>query len=348
VPTVLYYGGNLLPHVEAQAVYYGSGWTGNSMTTTVDASLKDLVSGAYMDALTNAGYNVGRGTTTAGKVDNIALSSTITDASIQARLLADIKSGLLAAPDANRLYVVYVQPNVAINLGAGQGTTQQGILGYHGAFAGPNGATIRYAVVAYPGGTVHNSSLGTSAIDQLTDVASHEVAESTTDPDVNYAKLGWYDSALGEIGDITENNPNANVRLDGYLVQEVAGKNDNLLSVFNTTPPSTPPSSPPSSTTATTTTISAGPVHYSWWSPPTVTLTIVVTPGSGSVAPDGSIDLIYNGQVLGSGTLHVVNGVDVVTFNVQFFAHGSYTFTAHYRGSTSFAGSTSSSVTVNV
>jgi len=46
--------------------------------------------------------------------------------------------------------------------GQRSGHDQQGILGYHGAFAGPNGSTIRYAVVAYPGGTVGNSSMRTA------------------------------------------------------------------------------------------------------------------------------------------------------------------------------------------
>src|SRR5262249_45511185 len=153
---------------------------------SLDAYLAYLTKSPYMSALTSAGYNVGTGSATAGKIDSTALKagSTITDASIQSRLAADIRSGLLAAPDANRLYVVFVQPNVAVNLGGGQGTTTQGILGYHGAF-GLNGTAIRYAVIAYPGGTVHNSSLGTSALDQLTDVSSHEIAEAATDPDVN-------------------------------------------------------------------------------------------------------------------------------------------------------------------
>src|SRR5947209_2523441 len=151
-----------------------------------------------MDALTSAGYGDGRGSASNGIADPISISSgsTITDATLQARLKADITSGLLPAVDANRVYVVYVQPNVAVNLGGGQGTTQQGILGYHGAFAGPNGATIRYAVIAYPGGTVRNSSLGTGTQDQLTAVTSHELAEAVTDPDVNYRQLGWYDNRL--------------------------------------------------------------------------------------------------------------------------------------------------------
>jgi hypothetical protein len=272
----------------------------------------------------------------------------ISDASIQARLEADIKSGLVQAPDANRLYVIYVEPNVAVNLGGGQGTTQQGILGYHGAFAGSTAsgaaAVIRYAVVAYPGGTVGNSSLGTTAIDQLTDVTSHELAEAVTDPDVNFAKLGWYDPQRGEIGDIEENNPNAFVRLDGYLVQEVATRNDQFL-VLSTTPTPTPP---PSSTTATMMTLTAGPVQYHWFSPPTVTLTIQVRPGSGTVLPSGTVELISNGQVLGTATLHLVNGIETATFTVQLYSFGSYAFTAAYLGSNSFQGSTSNAVNVTV
>src|SRR5207302_6263995 len=174
---------------------------------------------------------VGTGTATAGYVDaatSVTANSVISDSFIQNAVLNNINQNHLQSPDANTLYIVYVEPNVAVNLGAGQGTTQRGVLGYHGAFAGPNGSTIRYAVIAYPGGSIGNSSLGTSAQDQLTAVTSHELAEAVTDPDVNYARLGWYDPQRGEIGDVTENNPNALVRVDGYLVQEVADKNDQL------------------------------------------------------------------------------------------------------------------------
>lgn len=353
VPTVNYYGGNLLQHVEAQALFLGSDWStvsaNTAETATLNSSLTSLTGGAYMDALTRAGYGVGRGTATAGVIDNTHYTSgsLITDASIQAKIQADINSGLLQRPDANRLYVVYIDPSVAVNLGFGQGTTQQGILGYHGAFAGRdaagNFATIRYAVIVSPGGAAHNSSLGTSTIDQLTAVTSHEVAEAVTDPDVNYAQLGWYDPQRGEIGDITENNPNALVRLNGYLIQEVADRNDQLLSINTTT--TTPP---PAGTVATTTTLTAGPVHYSRFRYPTVTLTVRVHPASGTVQPGGLIELIYDGQVLGVGRLRVVNGVATVSFAVQFYSPGSYTFTTQYMGAAGFQGSTSNSVTVNV
>ncbi len=355
VPSVNYYGGNLLTHVEAQAVYYGSEWAtpvaSQPTPAAIDQSLGDLVGGAYMDALTRAGYGVGRGTASAGVVDRtpLASGSTVTDASIQARLQADIKSGMLQAPDANRLYVVYVQPNVAVNLGAGQGTTQQGILGYHGAFGGTDAAgnpvTIRYAVVAYPGGSAGNSSLGGAPVDQLTAVASHEVAEAVTDPDVNYGRLGWYDPQRGEIGDITENNPAALVRLDGYLVQEVADRNDQLLSV---SPPVVPPPPPSPGTGATTTTITASPVHYSWFSA-SVVLTVTVRSATGAAVPaGGTVELLYNGAVLATGTVRVVNGVSQVSFAVRFGYYGNYAFSAQYLGGGAYLPSTSSGTTVTV
>jgi hypothetical protein len=83
------------------------------------------------------------------------------------------------------------------------------------------------------GGAAGNSVLpeATSALDQLTAVTSHELAEAATDPDinsnVNNGRLGWFDRQRGEIGGIEENNPSAFVRLDGKLVQESATRMTN-------------------------------------------------------------------------------------------------------------------------
>ena len=349
VPTVSFFGGNVLPHVQAQAVFLGhefSSAPANAETATLNAFLKDITSGAYLQALGRAGYGVGPGSAVAGAVDNtsIAAGSTISDAFIRTRLQADVSSGLLQAPNANTLYVVYVQPDVAVNLGGGQGTTQQGILGYHTAFVGANGAAIRYAVVVSPGGPAGNSVLpeARSAIDQLTAVTSHEVAEAVTDPDVNSnvngGRLGWFDPQRGEIGDIEENNPNALVLLDGFLVQEVADRNDQLLSIVT----------PPSNLIGTTTTLSGHVNPQSPNSPPTVTFTAIIRPASGTVAPSGTVDLIVNGRLLGRATVIVVNGVAEATFTVAFFGRGSFTFDAQYEGSSVFQGSTSNALTVTV
>jgi hypothetical protein len=354
VPTVSFFGGNLLTQVQAQALYLGNEFSSapaSTETATLDAFLKDLTGGPYLQALARAGYGVGPGSAVAGAVDPTALTvgSTISDAFIRARLQADITSGLLQAPTANTLYVVYVEPDVAVNLGFGHGTTQQGILGYHTAFVGAGGAPIRYAVVVSPRGAAGNSALpeAATAIDQLTAVTSHELAEAVTDPDinsnVNHGRLGWFDPQRGEIGDIEENNPNAFVRLNGHLVQEVGDRNDQLLSIF-----AAPPTTPPSGLIGTTTPLQGHVNRHSRFSPPTVTFTAVISPASGAALPGGTVNLLVNGSVLGSATVRVVNGVAEATFTVEFFGPGSFTFSAQYVGSSQFQGSTSNTVTVNV
>src|SRR5262249_4843878 len=75
----------------------------------------------------------------------------------------------------------------------------------------------------------------TSDLDEMTSVTSHELAESVTDPDVNYKTLGWYDDVNNiEIGDILNETvadvPNNNVRMgpNGYFMQRVYDQTVNL------------------------------------------------------------------------------------------------------------------------
>ena len=246
--TVTYHGGGVLANVEAQAVYLGGDWQTNSSLQTqtgqFDQFLSTIVSGQYMDMLTNAGYGVGRGTARAGAIDNISLNKTagITDASIQQDIQAMINAKQLQTPDANRLYVVYVEPGVVVHDGADSSATT--FLGYHGAFAGRTAsgtaADIRYAVIPYPGGvnpSPHSQGFATS-FDEQTTVSSHEIAEAVTDPNVNYKNLGWYDDQLnGEIGDLTD----ATVVFNGYLVQKVVNKNDQPIAPGNVTTTLTAP-----------------------------------------------------------------------------------------------------------
>ena len=254
--TVTFHGGAVLKSVETQAVYLGSDWQNTSSLTTqtaqFDTYLNTLVSGQYMDMLTNAGYGVGRGTSTTGSIDNISLSKTsgITDASIQSDIQAMITSHQLQAPDANRLYVVFVEPGVVVYDGSSSSTNT--FLGYHGAFGGKTAsgaaADIHYAVLPYPGGVNPSpSSQGfSSAFDELTAVTSHEVAEAVTDPNVNYKALGWYDDQKnGEIGDLTRQT----VVWSGYLVQDVVNQNDQVISPTSTTPPTPTPLTAPTNVT---------------------------------------------------------------------------------------------------
>jgi hypothetical protein len=262
--TVTYQGGALLAHVEAQAVYLGSEWSSNAslqaQAKATDQFLATLVNSPYMDMLNNAGYGVGRGTASAGAIDNISINQSValTDAQIQSDLGTMITAGQVQAPDANRLYMVYVEPGVVVKMGGA--TSMNSFLGYHGAF-GFGGADIRYAVMPAPG--TPNPSPGSqgfgSAFDELTSVSSHELAEGATDPNVNYKTLGWYDFQLnGEIADLTRQTSTI-TGASGvqYVVQDVVDPNDQVISPGTSQPTPTPTPTPTPSLTAPTVQVSA-------------------------------------------------------------------------------------------
>jgi hypothetical protein len=228
VPTITYHGGALLPHVEVQALYLGSDWAASpaylSQANFLEGFLNNIVHSSYMDMLTNAGYGVGRGSFNPGTIAlaNINKNFFLTDGMIRNELQRDIFYGSLISPDANRLYVVFVEDNVAVMNPEGENSIRD-FLGYHTAFAGYDAfgrfADIRYAIIPYHGGWMGNAQVeGLSTVDSMTEAASHEITEAMTDPDVNYKRLGWYDDQLnGENGDIVNQQY---VYLNGYAVQK--------------------------------------------------------------------------------------------------------------------------------
>jgi hypothetical protein len=233
VPTVTYHGGALLPHVEVQGMYLGSDWYNYSTYYNQTAQFENfnryLPQSSYMDLLTQLGYGVGRGSTSAGTIDTVALNKNyyLTDSGIRGEIQRFINAGYLQQPDANRLYVVYVEPGVAIlNDHAGNSTSVRDFTGYHGAFygrtAGGYAADIHYAVIAYAGG-FNASYPGLTPLGSMTLTASHEIAEAATDPNVNYRAPGWYDDYYNaEIGDINRYE----ALLNGYAVQSLINKYD--------------------------------------------------------------------------------------------------------------------------
>jgi hypothetical protein len=208
VQTVTNHGGALLQNVEVQALYIGSDWNSSASMqnnrTYLENYLKDIVNSSYMDMLSNAGYEVMRGSFDPGFTDPYPVNKTagLTDANIRWFIEGDLLFGL-KAPDVNRLYVVFVEDNVAVTNNQGTSSTdpKNGMLGYHTAFSAPDwtgygGKDIRYAVVPFPGGSVKNNQVpGLSTLNSLTLTTSHELAEAVTDPDVAYKTKGWYDDA---------------------------------------------------------------------------------------------------------------------------------------------------------
>jgi hypothetical protein len=79
-----------------------------------------------------------------------------------------------------------------------------------------------------------------------------------------------------------------------------------------------------------------------------VNLKITVTPASGTALPGGSIQIFANGRLLGSATLHIVNGVETASVTLYVYQSGIYNISAGYAGSSSFASSTSNTLPITV
>jgi hypothetical protein len=225
VPAIDYHGGPLLQTVEVQGVYLGDQWYANptlyNQTGYLEGFLGTIVNSSYMDMLSNAGYRVGRGSATGGLIASAALAdgSTLDDSTIQSLLSGGVQNGSLQYPDANRLYVVFVEPSVEVTNGSQD--SAHNFASYHNAFAGPNGTTIRYAVVPYPGGSTNNlkGNPNLGDLQDMTMVASHEIAEGATDPDGGYGTAGWYGAFGFEIADYFAGQT---VYVNGYAMQRIA------------------------------------------------------------------------------------------------------------------------------
>jgi hypothetical protein len=280
-PAVTYHGVGVLSQVEVQPLYLGSDWQTNptllAQTTQFNAYLNTLVKGSYMDMLTNAYGSrtvdslgnvvppgtaggtvtppIGRGTTSPIDLDQLSIDKTqiLTDSQIQDEIRHQINDGRLqspfnsALPDGNRLYVVFVEPGVAVSMGNDNSIYE--FIGYHNdlTYLKPIvslPANVNYAVIPYSGssvlGTAHNGILaGFDAFDSMTEVVSHELAESVTDPTINSVGFGWYDAPYGEahhgeneVGDIVSGQT---VYLNGYAVQRIADQNDQAMTPMGAT-----------------------------------------------------------------------------------------------------------------
>jgi MYXO-CTERM domain-containing protein len=187
-----------------------------------------------LDYAGNQGTNqhIGHGTATKAIVITPSLTSTsITDAQIQSELQSQITAGHLPAPDGNTYYAIAFPAGLSISLPDGNGgtaTSCQQFCAYHGTIS-HTPTNIMYGVL--PNVTTDGCQLGCGAnangIDNVTEVASHELVEATTDAAVGLATnnappLAWYDpqGQDGEIGDIC-NGTSGSISVGGtsYVVQ---------------------------------------------------------------------------------------------------------------------------------
>ncbi len=240
--TLSYFGGPVVKNIKVIQVLYGSGtyqsFVQGTGASTMAAFYGGVVGSPYF-AWLNGDYGSGSGKTTqvigngafAGQVTITPAASrngsTITDAQVQAELAAQISAGHLAAPNANTYYAVYFPKGKSISQGGSSSCVSGGFCAYHGTVVGSS-ATWTYGV--HPdnsAGSGCDSGCGSStAFANMSSVASHEMIETVTDPDVGIATtyaspLAWYNKTYGEIGDICNGQQGSVLGTDGvtYTVQ---------------------------------------------------------------------------------------------------------------------------------
>jgi hypothetical protein len=218
--TFTYNGGPVISCPWVYTTFWGPDWLSDPAHLQTAGLLsqfhKDLVNSNFMNVLSQ--YGVGSGTGSgifvqASFVSNVATS--LTDAAIQGIIQAGINAGVYPEPSANSqtCLIIYLDETIGVN------DPTQGLVlcepsgdtafGYHNYFMTTAGHSFQYATIpALADACLTESCPGDDAgcslhlyetqLDRRTQVASHEFAEMTTDPQLN----AWYDPNNGECGDI--------------------------------------------------------------------------------------------------------------------------------------------------
>ncbi len=204
-PVLTQHGGAVLDKPVVSNIYLGSYWgtaAGKADLAKNDAFTKEVGTSGFQNIAKQ--YGAGGPTFGGSTVVNVANPKKVTEAAVQKLVLEQLKAGTVK-PNAQGIYNVVLPPNTVLDAGGGV-TSKNGLGGFHGSVAGPDGKPVYYSVEAYSKGRNGIDFTG-NATDNVTITESHEWMETVTDPDVNSSipghDLGWYDDKdNGEIGDL--------------------------------------------------------------------------------------------------------------------------------------------------
>jgi hypothetical protein len=255
-----YHGGRVVSNVQVVQVLWGSASLAPEVSGTgvgsVAAMYSNVITSSHMDWLTQyntpvspagTGQTIGRGTY-AGRYtitpSSFIYGPTINDSAVQQELIDQIAAGRLPAPthdaggNTNTFYAIFFPHGVTIT--SGTATSCVDFYAYHGTIAAslPAHPELYYAVQADMQLGSSCDTTPTHSVSERTaletSVATHEMVEAITDPEVGIpqfltAPLAWYDDTNGEIGDICNGNQGGIAGNDGnpYTVQEEFSNIDN-------------------------------------------------------------------------------------------------------------------------
>jgi hypothetical protein len=257
-PLLSYFGGPVTSNVQVVPVFWN---------LRVNALIQTNISQFYSDATTSSWFDslnqystglsggtnqeIGRGSSTTGYTitpTKCSASTTSTcllsDSDVQSELTAQIAAGILpplqkdSAGHVNTVYMVYFPPNISLTGPGGFETScvAGGFCAYHSTgFYSITGDPLPYGAImdTFAGGCSVGCGSNATALENTTDVSSHELAEAVTDTDIgldiqnNYASpAAWADNnnSCGEIGDICDDgSAGSTITVDGrsWVVQQI-------------------------------------------------------------------------------------------------------------------------------
>jgi len=223
-PHLSYFGGRVLANVKIVPVFYGTAVNAQltNSTTGISRFYADVTQSSYWTLLCQydtPSQHIGPGTATAGiTIQPLHISYggpfQVSDAQIQSELERQVALGVLPAPDSNTLYMISFPANANVTGPSEVGYSCVDFCAYHNSFmAGGSTAVYCYAVLMdnFTGGCATGCASDATAMQVATDIASHELTESVTDPDIGLVitssysyPAAWADgnNNCGEIADI--------------------------------------------------------------------------------------------------------------------------------------------------
>jgi MYXO-CTERM domain-containing protein len=237
-PVVSYFGGPILQAPRVVAVFW-SGSVNSTLQANIGQFYADVMQSPYWSMLQEyatvglaptsseqtilPGTFYGAVTITPVKCAPGGRNCRLADSDVQAELVRQIGLGTLPAPgldctgNVDTVYMVDFPPNVSLSLGAARSCAAfGGFCGYHNTGTyGTNKLPLVYASLmdTFTGGCGNGCGGNATALENATSLASHELAEAVTDPDIGLDTgavyqypAGWGDNnnGCGEIADICD------------------------------------------------------------------------------------------------------------------------------------------------
>ena len=249
-PNFSYNGGPVIKSPQVYTSFWGTLWPDaahQARAQRLNQFHQDLLQSQFMNVLSQ--YGVGQGASRAGQFVGgsfiSSVPSTLTDPLIRSTIQSAIDRKVLPEPQnpSNMALVIYLDENIGINDPADQlvlcEPQNDNAFGYHDFFTTTAGNKFYYAVIpglsnaclqqSCPGNDAGCSlHLAETQEQRQTQVASHEFAEMTTDPELD----AWLDPQAGENGDIC-NGESATITIgaNSWTVQRTYSKTDDMATM---------------------------------------------------------------------------------------------------------------------